>query len=51
VIGAQRPAGNVNWLPAPRDAFQLITHFYQPRDAVFDGSYKLPALQLIASNA
>jgi hypothetical protein len=47
VIGADKPAGNVNWLPAPRDGFQLITRFYQPRASVFDGSYKLPALELV----
>ncbi len=48
LIGAEQPAGKVNWLPAPRDGFQLITRFYQPRASVFDGSYKLPALELVA---
>lgn len=49
VIGADKPAsGDVNWLPAPRDAFQLITRFYQPRASVLDGSYKLPPLEIVA---
>ena len=48
LIGADKPAGNVNWIPAPRDTFLLITRFYQPRDAVFDGSYKLPPLELVS---
>lgn len=47
VIGADQPQGRINWLPAPRDGFQLITRFYQPRPSVFDGSYKLPALELV----
>lgn len=47
LIGADAPAGRVNWLPAPRDTFQLITRFYQPRASVLDGSYRLPPLELV----
>jgi hypothetical protein len=48
VIGADQPAGTVNWLPAPREGFQLITRYYQPRPSVFDGSYKLPPLEIVS---
>lgn len=48
LIGADKPAGQVNWIPAPRDAFQLILRFYEPRASVFDGSYKLPPLELLS---
>ena len=47
VIGAEQRGGKVNWLPAPRDSFRLITRFYQRRAPVFDGSYELPALGLL----
>ncbi|WEK46243.1 MAG: DUF1254 domain-containing protein [Candidatus Andeanibacterium colombiense] len=48
LIGADRPEGRVNWIPAPRDSFQLITRFYEPRPSVFDGSYKLPPLEIVS---
>jgi hypothetical protein len=48
VIAAERPSGAANWLPAPRDSFQLMVRFYQPRASVLDGSYRLPALERLA---
>ena len=48
LIGGERPQGQVNWLPAPQDIFSLIVRFYQPRQSVLDGSYKLPPLELVA---
>ena len=48
LIGGEQPQGPANWLPAPRDSFQLIVRFYQPRASVLDGSYTLPALELVA---
>jgi hypothetical protein len=48
LIGGDRPQGKGNWLPAPRDSFTLIVRFYQPRQSVIDGSYKLPPLELVA---
>ena len=40
----QAPAqGNSNWLPAPAGPYQLILRTYQPKPALFNGSYKLPA--------
>ena len=45
-IQNQPPAqGNSNWLPAPAGSYQLILRTYQPRPALFDGSYKLPPLK------
>jgi hypothetical protein len=37
--------GNSNWLPAPAGPYQLILRTYQPKPALFNGSYKLPPLQ------
>jgi hypothetical protein len=37
--------GNSNWLPAPEGPYQLVLRTYQPKQALFDGSYKLPPLQ------
>jgi hypothetical protein len=34
-----------NWLPAPEGGFQLILRTYQPKPALFNGEYKLPALE------
>ena len=39
--------GTSNWLPAPRDAFQLVFRTYQPREPVLDGSYELPPLDVV----
>ena len=34
-----------NWLPAPDAPFRPILRMYAPDDAVFDGSYVLPAIE------
>ena len=39
--------GNSNWLPAPAGPYQLILRTYQPKPALFNGSYKLPPLQQV----
>jgi len=41
------PKGKTNWLPAPAGPYQLILRTYQPRKALFDGSYKVPPLRLV----
>jgi hypothetical protein len=40
------PEDRANWLPAPAGPFQLILRTYQPRKALFDGSYHVPPLRL-----
>jgi hypothetical protein len=37
----------LNWLPAPRDAFQLTIRAYQPRPSIRDKSYRLPPLEIV----
>ncbi len=37
--------GNVNWLPSPRGRFSLVLRTYQPRAELFNGKYRLPALE------
>jgi hypothetical protein len=39
--------GKANWLPSPTGPYQLILRTYQPRPALFDGSYKLPPLRQV----
>jgi hypothetical protein len=34
-----------NWLPAPADRFFLIMRMYWPKEAMLDGSYKLPPVR------
>jgi len=47
-IQRQAPAqGNSNWLPAPEGAYQLVLRTYQPKPALFNGSYKLPPLRQV----
>jgi hypothetical protein len=47
-IQKQAPAqGNSNWLPAPEGAYQLVLRTYQPKPALFNGSYKLPPLRQV----
>ena len=38
------PDARANWLPMPPGRFRPILRLYQPREAVFDGSYELPAI-------
>jgi hypothetical protein len=42
--GADKEA---NWLPAPAGAFRPVMRLYQPRQAVLDGSYVLPAIRRV----
>lgn len=46
-IQHEAPSGRLaaNWLPAPAGDFYLIARTYIPRQAMLDGSYKLPAIQ------
>jgi len=47
-IQNQAPAqGNSNWLPAPEGRYQLILRTYQPKPALFNGTYKLPPLRKV----
>jgi hypothetical protein len=37
-----------NWLPAPRDKFNLILRLYWPREkppSILDGTWKIPAVK------
>lgn len=43
VISHEKPAdAGANWLPAPEHNFYLLFRMYQPKDAVMDGSWKMP---------
>lgn len=48
-VQAEPPAsGTSNWLPSPPSGpFQLVLRTYQPRPALFNGSYKIPPLQKV----
>ena len=47
-LQADEPAeGPANWLPTPRDGFQLVLRTYQPRQAILDRSYKPPPLEIV----
>jgi hypothetical protein len=48
-VQAEPPAsGTSNWLPSPSSgSFQLVLRTYQPRPALFNGSYKIPQLQTV----
>jgi hypothetical protein len=49
VVSASHPAEkNVNWLPAPTDAFRLVLRVYDPAPQVLDGSWSPPAIQTIS---
>jgi hypothetical protein len=37
--------GTANWLPAPVGPYELVLRTYQPRPALFNGSYKIPRLR------
>jgi hypothetical protein len=50
VMQRDDPGGeaSANWLPTPPGAFRPILRMYQPRPAVFDGSYELPPIIRLA---
>ncbi|MFF1571135.1 DUF1254 domain-containing protein [Leifsonia sp. NPDC058292] len=41
------PDAKANWLPTPEGDFRPMIRIYQPREAVLDGSYTLPAIRRI----
>jgi hypothetical protein len=43
------PKRKANWLPTPSGGFRPILRMYEPRQAVFDGSYELPAITRVSS--
>jgi hypothetical protein len=45
-VQADEPAeGSANWLPAPRDHFQLVLRAYQPHQSILDGTYSPPPIE------
>jgi hypothetical protein len=47
-VQASEPAApSANWLPAPQGPFQLVFRTYQPREAILNGAYKLPPLEIV----
>ncbi|MBN8549756.1 MAG: DUF1254 domain-containing protein [Deltaproteobacteria bacterium] len=36
-----------NWLPAPSGKFILMLRFYWPKEAIIDGSWKIPAVEMV----
>lgn len=34
-----------NWLPSPEGEFRLTPRFYSPKQAIIDGSYKMPSVK------
>jgi hypothetical protein len=45
------PSREANWLPAPDGPFYCILRIYLPRAAVFDGTWKRPALEAVAEGS
>ncbi|OLN26948.1 DUF1254 domain-containing protein [Desulfosporosinus metallidurans] len=47
-IQNERPKGKEsNWLPAPKDDFNVILRFYIPKPEVSNGEYQIPPLKII----
>jgi hypothetical protein len=49
-ISADEPAdpkARANWLPAPRGDFRPVLRMYVPEPSVFDGSYRIPAIERV----
>ena len=48
LIQKEPPAsGTANWLPVGEAPFSLIVRIYEPGPGVFDGSYTLPAIEVL----
>lgn len=39
------PVARANWLPAPRGPFRPVLRMYVPDEAVFDGTFRIPAIE------
>ncbi|WP_395295627.1 DUF1254 domain-containing protein [Kitasatospora hibisci] len=39
------PAAAANWLPTPEGGFRPIIRLYQPKEAVLDGTYRVPPIR------
>ena len=39
-----------NWLPAPKDAFNLLMRLYWPKAEIIDGTWKPPAVKKVADS-
>ena len=49
LIQQEPPAsGTSNWLPAPAEGFTIFFRAYQPQASFLDGTYKLPALEILS---
>jgi hypothetical protein len=42
VISHAKPAGNVNWLPAPAGPFLLVLRTYEPDGTLLSGTWRVP---------
>ncbi len=50
LVQADEPdEGPANWLPAPRDDFQLVLRTYQPHKPILDGTYLPPPLEIVGA--
>jgi hypothetical protein len=46
-LQADRPVeGDANWLPTPREEFQLVFRTYQPREPILDRTWRPPVLEI-----
>jgi hypothetical protein len=41
------PGKESNWLPTPEGRFRPVLRMYQPRKAILDGTYVLPAVRKV----
>jgi hypothetical protein len=39
-----------NWLPAPKDDFNLLLRLYQPSDKILNGTYEVPGVKRVTDN-
>ncbi|MBR0793179.1 DUF1254 domain-containing protein [Bradyrhizobium manausense] len=47
LIQNERPPDTSNWLPAPKDAFNLTMRLYGAQTPILNGSYRLPAVKRV----
>ena len=45
------PRERANWLPAPSGPFRPMLRVYAPRQALLDGTYRMPAVQRVGGRA
>lgn len=44
-LSHEKPEGELNWVPAPKEAFKVLLRIYWPKEQALDGTWNIPPLK------